>query len=557
MYAPFFGLAREPFSIAPDPHYLFMSERHREALAHLTFSLSCHGGFVLLTGEVGTGKTTICRCFLEQMPNHCNVAYIFNPKLNAVELLQAICEEFQVVPLAREPGELPTIKSLLGPLNAFLLQAHAQGRDNVLVIDEAQNLSPEVLEQLRLLTNLETPERKLLQIILIGQPELREIVARPELEQFAQRVVARFHLTRLTERETAQYVRHRLEKAGLSRVLPFDPAALREVYRLAHGIPRRINLLCDRALLGAYARGRGTVSADTVARAAAEIQGLPSPGRWRAARPALAAAVGALVLLGLGAGAWWGSGGKLPPGMQAWAQQAASPVTAPQPRVPPPQGPTAGALQVADVPAAAAAARPVNSEGAVALPASLLQDPHAAWRELAREWGVDVPETGDPCEGVVGERLRCFRHAVDLGLVRQLGRPGIITLDAGSERPLYALLVGLDEKSATLRAAGVEQTVTLRALAARWRGDFATLWRVPPGYTGRATDSEGGPVVDWTARHLAVGEPPVAQAWQLRRHLRTFQLSQGLPVTGTLNPMTFMQLNRVAGIPEPRLRTHS
>ncbi len=304
MYAPFFGLAQEPFSIAPDPRYLFMSERHREALAHLTYSLSCHGGFVLLTGEVGTGKTTICRCFLEQMPQHCNVAYIFNPKLDAVELLQAICEEFHVAPRAREPGEPPTVKSLLDPLNAFLLQAHAQGRDNVLIVDEAQNLSPEVLEQLRLLTNLETPERKLLQIILIGQPELRDIVARPQLEQFAQRVVARFHLTALTERETAQYVRHRLEVAGLSRVLPFDRAALREVHRQSRGIPRRINLLCDRALLGAYARARGTVSARTVAHAAAEITGQPAPARWHAARPALVAGAGVLALAALGAGAW-------------------------------------------------------------------------------------------------------------------------------------------------------------------------------------------------------------------------------------------------------------
>ncbi len=571
MYAPFFGLAQEPFSIAPDPRYLFMSERHREALAHLTYSLSCHGGFVLLTGEVGTGKTTICRCFLEQMPQHCNVAYIFNPKLDAVELLQAICEEFHLTPRAREPGEAPTVKSLLDPLNAFLLQAHAQGRDNVLIVDEAQNLSPEVLEQLRLLTNLETPERKLLQIILIGQPELRDIVARPELEQFAQRVVARFHLTALTERETAQYVRHRLEVAGLSRVLPFDHAALREVHRQARGIPRRINLLCDRALLGAYARARGTVSAATVAHAAAEITGQPAPGRWRMARPALAAGAGALAVAALVAGTWWGLGpgggavragmpGKPPPSS---GQALASERPGGGGRTAAEGGAVPGTVSFTDLPLSAVVTGPVSREGAVSVSAILLQDADVAWRELAREWKVRLPAQGDPCEGVAGEQLRCFRHTLSLALIRQLGRPGIVTLDAGSERPLYALLVSLGEDSATLRAGGVEQTVTLRALAARWRGDFATLWRVPPGYTGRAADSERGPVVTWTARQLAAGEPGlrhegvVTQAWQLRARLRQFQLAQGLPVTGTLNPLTFMQLNRAAGVDEPRLRPNA
>lgn len=580
MYAPFFGLAQDPFSIAPDPRYLFMSERHREALAHLTYSLSCHGGFVLLTGEVGTGKTTICRCFLEQMPQHCNVAYIFNPKLNAVELLQAICEEFHVAPRAREPGEPLTVKSLLDPLNAFLLQAHAQGRDNVLIIDEAQNLSPEVLEQLRLLTNLETPERKLLQIILIGQPELRDIVARPELEQFAQRVVARFHLTALTERETAQYVRHRLEVAGLSRVLPFDRTALREVHRLSRGIPRRINLLCDRALLGAYARARGTVSVGTVGHAAAEIFGLPAPSRWRDARPMLLMGASALAAIGLVAGTWWGAG-------RAWSHwqqaRAGGPATAaaqalaserkaagaraeagrPVRVAVAPQDAGPGATAAAELPMPAVVAGPVSSEGAVAVSAILLQDLDVAWRELAREWKVRLPAQGDPCDGVAGEQLRCFRHTLSLSLIRQLGRPGIVTLDAGSERPLFALLVSLGDDSATLRAGGVEQTVTLRALAARWRGDFATLWRVPPGYAGRVMDSERGPVVTWAARQLAAGEPGlrhegvVTQAWQLRGRLRNFQLAQGLPVTGTLNPMTFMQLNRAAGVDEPRLRAPS
>ena len=213
------------------------------------------GGFVLLSGEIGTGKTTVCRLFLEQIPANCNVAYIFNPKLTVTELLQSICDEFHIA-VPQPPQRTPTVKDYLDPLNAVPARRPTpQGRNNVLIIDEAQNLSAEVLEQLRLLTNLETGERKLLQIILIGQPELRSMLARPELEQLAQRVIARFHLDALTPAETAQYVRHRLEVAGLTRPLPFDRSALQRVHQLARGVPRRINLLCDRALLGAFAGG--------------------------------------------------------------------------------------------------------------------------------------------------------------------------------------------------------------------------------------------------------------------------------------------------------------
>ena len=282
MYAPFFGLTREPFSIAPDPRALFMSERHREALAHLLYGLNAGGGFVLLTGEIGAGKTTVCRCFLEQVPKRCNVAYIFNPELSVEELLRSICDEFGV-PCPQAAAQRPSVKDYVDPLNAFLLRTHAVGQNNVLVIDEAQNLSAAVLEQLRLLTNLETSERKLLQIVLIGQPELRDKLAQPGLEQLAQRVVARFHLDALTEVETAQYVAHRLAVAGMTSAAPFDAATLRRVHRLARGVPRRINLLCDRALLGAYAEGKSRIDSSMIDKAAAEVFDRPVPrglARW-------------------------------------------------------------------------------------------------------------------------------------------------------------------------------------------------------------------------------------------------------------------------------------
>jgi general secretion pathway protein A len=279
MYAQFFGLKHEPFSIAPDPRYLFMSERHREALAHLLYGLAGGGGFVLLTGEIGAGKTTVCRCFLEQLPKRCNVAYIFNPKLTVTELLKSVCDEFHIPVPARAPGT-ETVKDFLDPLNEYLLRTHAVGQNNVLIIDEAQNLSADVLEQLRLLTNLETSERKLLQIILIGQPELREMLARPELEQLAQRVIARFHLGALSEPETAQYIRHRMAIAGMNAPLPFDRPARERIHEWSRGVPRRINLLCDRALLGAYAEGKSRIDPAMIDKAATEVFDKPVPRAW-------------------------------------------------------------------------------------------------------------------------------------------------------------------------------------------------------------------------------------------------------------------------------------
>ncbi len=543
MYAPFFGLTQAPFSIAPDPRMLFMSDRHREALAHLLYGLGGGGGFVLLTGEIGTGKTTVCRCFLEQIPVNCNVAYIFNPKLTAVELLQSICDEFHVAVPQKSPLQ-PTVKDYLDPLNAFLLQAHAAGQNNVLIIDEAQNLSAEVLEQLRLLTNLETSERKLLQIILIGQPELRTMLQLPELEQLAQRVIARYHLDALTEAETAQYIQHRLDVSGLKRAQPFDRKALKRVQQIARGVPRRINLLCDRALLGAFAGSQATVSRAIVDQAANEVFEPPArmPLRWRRGL--------ALAGFSLAAGAGLLAIGRI-------ATQA--PQTTEIAAVAAPTGATATVAAVASMPVASAAAAGA-SIAQPGLPPTLLRDEKQAWRELAQAWQL-APVEGDPCQTLPREQLQCFSGNTSLAMIRQLGRPGIIRLDSQSGSPSYALLTALTGDSATLRAASTEQTVTLAALAARWQGDFSTLWRSPAGYSGRTVDGQGGPVVEWVAAQLAAangtaplaGRPVLDAA--LKSRVRTFQLAQGLNADGQLGPLTFMQLNRSAGVDEPRLRT--
>src|SRR5215469_9067249 len=271
MYLSFFGLNEKPFAITPDPRYLYLSERHAEALAHLLYGINEAGGFVQLTGEVGTGKTTIVRSLLAQVPKNAEIALILNPRMTATEFLLTICEEIGIgVP----DGSLESLKDLVDVLSHYLLRAHGAGRRVVLVVDEAQNLAPAVLEQVRLLTNLETNTQKLLQIILIGQPELRELLGRNELRQLAQRITGRYHLHPLSRDETAAYVRHRLRVAGATTDI-FSGSALSEVYRLSVGVPRVINVISDRALLGAYSMDRHKVTATLVRQAASEVFGKP------------------------------------------------------------------------------------------------------------------------------------------------------------------------------------------------------------------------------------------------------------------------------------------
>jgi len=263
MYEQHFGLTERPFSIAPDPRFLYMSQQHREALAHLLYGVGEGGGFVQLTGEVGTGKTTICRCLLEQVPDHVDVALILNPRVSAMELLASLCDELGI----EYARDTTSIKRLTDVLNAHLLETHARGRRTVLIIDEAQNLDADALEQVRLLTNLETTREKLLQIVLIGQPELRSLLAREELRQLSQRITARYHLEPIQRGETAAYIRHRLQVCGATDAI-FNEAAIDLVQKLSGGVPRLINVMCDRTMLGAYVENKHKVDAAIVIRAA-------------------------------------------------------------------------------------------------------------------------------------------------------------------------------------------------------------------------------------------------------------------------------------------------
>ena len=306
MYLSFFGLSEKPFAITPDPRYLYLSERHAEALAHLLYGINESGGFIQLTGEVGTGKTTVVRTLLSRVPHHADVAVILNPRVTPVEFLLTICEELG---LGVDEADRSSVKEMVDALNRRLLSAHADGRRVIVIVDEAQNLSAEVLEQVRLLTNLETPTQKLLQIILIGQPELRELLDRTDLRQLAQRITGRYHLKPLSRDESQQYVRHRLRVAGAAGEI-FTPAALREVHRLSAGIPRVINVCCDRALLGAYTQERRRITPSLVRRAAGEVYGRQFAPLW------LGWVAAAIVLAGLGTTALVG--------LRAWQHQTSA-----------------------------------------------------------------------------------------------------------------------------------------------------------------------------------------------------------------------------------------
>ena len=582
MYTQFFHLKQPPFSIAPDPRYLFMSERHREALAHLLFGLNSGGGFVLLTGEIGAGKTTVCRLFLEQIPPRCNVAYIFNPKQTVLELLRSICDEFGIDTVGVGEGN-PTVKNFIDPLNTYLLKTHSVQQTNVLIIDEAQNLSADVLEQLRLLTNLETSERKLLQIVLIGQPELRVMLAKPELEQLAQRVIARFHLGALSLPETVEYIGHRLRVAGNLGPVLFSRRAMHRVHQSCRGIPRRINLVCDRALLSAYASGKRGVDAATVALAAREVFDLDSSiisvaaplPRWRA----LAAAI---VLGVLVAG---GSMLALQPRsanlLRSPVSTAESPVVASNAVARSPDLTVASVrapLSVPSLPSPASLSVPQTTSALAPIPTSPTaqldispvlgneaRDMNNAYRRLGLLWKLTLTDES-PCTTAQQADVFCFRSSKGLTEIRQLDRPGILTLYDNNNQKYYVLMLGIGNEQALLQIGEQLQTVSLNALAHRWHGEFATLWRGPPGTPrGIAKNAQGAPV-DWLISHLAhaTGKPNTHAAKGERvfdanhaMQLREFQLTQGLLPDGVAGPQTLMRLVSVTEPAEPHLKNLS
>jgi general secretion pathway protein A len=449
MYASFFGLNEKPFSITPDPRYLFLSERHAEALAHLVYGINEAGGFIQLTGEVGTGKTTVVRSLLAQAPKHAEIALILNPRMTPAEFLLAICEELGIAVESKSEGSL---KDLVDLLSVHLLKAHAEGKRVVLVVDEAQNLAPDVLEQVRLLTNLETETQKLLQIILIGQPELREVLDRTELRQLAQRITGRYHLAPLSADETSAYVRHRLRVAGATREI-FSNFGLHEVRRLSGGVPRLINIICDRALLGAFTEDRHLVSASVVRRAAGEVFGRSFQPRWLPW-----AATGTAGVLVIAAAVM------LLPRVLAQAAPAPRPVVAATPAPQPPKPAPAPNLDKLLA----------QYDGET--------DPDNAFNKLFALWGIRYVAGGvDPCTQALHSGLECLTQRGSLAQLRLFNRPAVLNVIDSSGHAHQLVLAGLDDEHAQVDLGGAQREIGIGDLSRSWFGDYVLLWKPAGG----------------------------------------------------------------------------
>jgi len=559
MYTSFFGLNEKPFSITPDPRYLFMSERHTEALAHLIYGVRESGGFIQLTGEVGTGKTTLVRTLLQQVPDNANVAVILNPQVSRNEFLSAICEELHV-PLG---DRAHNIKDLTNALNACLLENHSDGRRTILIVDEAQNLRVDVLEQVRLLTNLETTKQKLLQIILIGQPELREMLARNDLRQLAQRITGRYHLEPLSREETRAYVDHRLKVAGAVGPI-FSNAAKRELYRLTHGVPRMINVIADRAMLGAFSEDSHVVTPRLLRKAASEVSGHKTTFGW-AQKLSMAAILAALL-----AGAGWLYANR--PAAVPVAQPA-PPASAPlQPSGAPAASggqPTAAVTLPAPPPAAnpvtpaapdlvpdkeAARDKPVagpDLEQILVERAAATTNTDSAFATLFALWGLDYADgSARACEQAFGDGLRCLFQRGSLAQVRALDRPAILSLRDAASVQHQIVIAGLDATHAHLAIGADSYAVPLAELNNYWFGDYLLLWRPQGDAVKQLSPGMRDANIRWLRESLAMiqGEPAAPMNSdiydeQLEARVRDYQRQRRLTVDGLVGFQTQIAIN--------------
>jgi len=572
MYQDYFGITENPFSIIPNPHYLYMSQRHQEALAHLLYGVSESGGFVLLTGEVGTGKTTICRALMEQLPENTDLALILNPKLTETELLAAVCDEMRIP----YPQGTASLKDFFDLMNHHLLRAHANGRNPVLMIDEAQNLAPDVIELVRLLTNLETADKKLLQIILVGQPELNHILATPEMRQTAQRITARYHLDPLGLVETHAYIAHRLKIAGLDARI-FTNGAVKAVRKASHGIPRLINSICDRALLAAYVEGKKEIGRTLANRASSEVLGTQgyAPGGQPSGKSiwgslAFVLALTGILLVGAFDPYHWGVNDKLaqlvapllpPPPIEKAKQppqpqpepapaheqaheQAPEPKSAPVTEAEPQTSPdtqiqtimpddapspsiddankdnTITEMSDGDAPLSAVDEKVDVSKAENTLIGDLIQagTPDRAFMQLFNLWNFDYLNLAGltPCDKAKAAGLNCLQGQTDPAGLKSMNRPVVVSFIMPDGERLYGVvsIIENDLSGESITIDFGDRAVTMRTAAflLRWPGDYLVMWK-PHDIVQRslAFGQQGQDVVELRRLLAKAGYPDGAQ----------------------------------------------
>ncbi len=531
MYHQYFGLNEAPFSIAVNPRYLFMSARHRDALAHLLYGVGAGGGFILLTGEVGTGKTTINRCLLEQLPDDTDVAIILNPALNALELLASACDELAI----SYDAQSHSLKVLTDQLHDFLLENHQRGRKTVLMIDEAQHLDFDVLEQIRLLTNLETNSQKLLQIILIGQPELAQLLNRPELRQLSQRITARYNLGPLNLDETRAYIRHRLEVAGMTPGREIFPnAVVVALFKRTRGIPRLINVLCDRVLLGAYGQNKLQADRKMLELAAKEVMGEEPVAARRSWWREIFIVLAAVLLVGAGAG--------IVAGISWWQ----TPETEDFPPVP------------ALVTAPAVVPAPVPEPSITTRPPAWLMPPA---KTMSRLWAITspYPMPANSCPGDVVNDVSCVAGSAETwSELQQFDRPVVLDMITRERFSASVLLLGIQDQAAmVLVSNGMNEDVgevRLAELGPSWTGGYRFLWRPPRGFKEPLSRGDVSPVVARVAQLFAQldgqGEALAINTFNaaLQQRVILFQQQHQLEDDGVVGMQTLLKLNELLSI---------
>ncbi len=594
IYLQHFALAREPFSIVPDPGFLYPSIYHRQAVAHLKYGLDREGGFILLTGEVGTGKTTLTRTMIKRIPPHVRVAYILNSKLNIADVLASICDELDIaLPNTTELSltKQSFTKQCIDALNRDLLAAHTQGKKTLIVLEEAQNLTPEVLETLRLLSNLETSTDKLLHILLVGQPELLDILAQQDLRQLNQRVVSRFHLSPLDKDDISNYINHRLHRAGAKRPI-FDAGCAAALFNLTGGVPRLINLVSHQSLVAAYSIGAQTVSPKLVKQAATEI--LSEPKKPLVTKTSLLGFIAGLVLI---AGVVIKLG---PPDILDSVFESEAQLDIATELLESPGNTSVDPLTARPLIAEPLIAKPLVEEPLVEEPVTvepptsefLTPEPNTdisndevlnaqpdqptahsnPFVGLLALWGaeaVDVYSEEELAALASQANLRAEKiSSVDMAALEQVNRPGIVWLSQPSGYLKSYVLEQLADGEIRLQDRQGLLSLSAEEFQQRWNGVYLYLWHPPEAYIAPLIAAKNGAqnisnpeVVDWLQAKLARLDnssdiiisggrytPAIAQ------QVLSFQRSQDLVADGILGRATLMRLNQLSDNSIPLLR---